>query len=127
VTGDSTCQRIEWLTEHYLTKVAGSPEGGGWEALYQDPADGRYWERSYPRGELHGGGPSRLRTLKSDEREKKYGLGTVSDTLNAAVERISRLPADFNADSKSMLQLVAESGVSGFPLALAVEPISRVL
>jgi len=127
VTGDSTSQRIEWLTAHYLTKVADGPEGGGWEALYQDPVDGRYWERSYPQGELHGGGPPRLRILTSDEGEKKYRLGAVSDSLNAVVEGISRLPSDFYAGSKSMLQLVTESGVAGFPLALAVESISTYI
>jgi hypothetical protein len=71
VTGDITCQRIEWLVEHYLRKVADSV--GGWETLYQDPEDGRYWEKTYPQGELHGGGPPRLSTLASDEVEQKYG------------------------------------------------------
>jgi Immunity protein 27 len=73
VKGDITCQRIEWLIKHYLRKVADSSEGGGWETLYQDPNDTRYWERTYPQSEMHGGGPPRLRTLTIDEVKQKYG------------------------------------------------------
>ncbi len=57
---DSTARRIEWLTSAVLEKVADSPDHGAWETLYRDPADGRLWERTYPQGELHGGGPPRL-------------------------------------------------------------------
>jgi hypothetical protein len=44
-------------------------------------------------------------------------------TLDAVVERISRLPADFYAGSKSMVQLISESGVATFPSALSVQRI----
>jgi len=44
-------------------------------------------------------------------------------TLVSAVERISRLPADFYAGSKSMAQLVSESGIGSFPLALSIPHI----
>jgi hypothetical protein len=44
-------------------------------------------------------------------------------TLDVVVDRISRLPVDFYAGSKSMLQLVAESEVAKFPSALSVQRI----
>ena len=63
VVGDETCERIEWLTSNYLRKQA----GGGWETLCRMDSDGRYWERTYPKGEMHGGGPPTLSVL-NDER-----------------------------------------------------------
>jgi hypothetical protein len=48
-------------------------------------------------------------------------------TLDAAVERISRLPVDFYAGSKSIVQLISESGVARFPLALSVPCISTYI
>jgi hypothetical protein len=44
-------------------------------------------------------------------------------TLDTVVERISRLPIDFYAGSKSMVQLIAESEVATFPSALSVQRI----
>jgi hypothetical protein len=75
MAGDITCQRIEWLISHYLRKVADSPKVGAWETVYQDPSDGRYWERTYPQSEMHGGGPPRLHTLTNDEFKRRYGGG----------------------------------------------------
>jgi Immunity protein 27 len=49
---DVICDRIDWLIAHHLQKVADSPQSGAWETLYKDPDDGRYWERSYPQGEM---------------------------------------------------------------------------
>ena len=69
LTRNEICHRIDFLITHYLRKVA----GGGWETLYQDPSDGRYWELTYPEGEMHGGGPPRLRSLPPEEAEGKYG------------------------------------------------------
>ena len=34
MTADVTCQRIEWLTRHYLTKIADDPKNGAWETVY---------------------------------------------------------------------------------------------
>ncbi|MET2830342.1 Imm27 family immunity protein [Mesorhizobium shangrilense] len=67
VRGDPICVRIEWLLAHHLQKVTDSPQSGAWETLYLDPHDGRYWERTYPHGELHGGGPPQLKRLTPDE------------------------------------------------------------
>ena len=43
------------------------------------------------------------------------------------VERLCRLPTDFYSGSKSMVQLVAESGINANPAALAVASISAYL
>lgn len=60
------------LTRAYLTKVAVSEAFGGWETLYQDPADLRFWELTYPHGEMHGGGPPTLKSLTVQEAKSKY-------------------------------------------------------
>jgi Immunity protein 27 len=73
MTADMTCHRIEWLLKHHLQQVAISPHGGDWEVLYRDPDDGRYWEKTYPQSEMHGGGPPMLRTIASGEVNDKYG------------------------------------------------------
>lgn len=70
VIGDATCLRIEWLINGRLDRVAGA--GGGWEQLYQDPADGRYWELTYPQSHMHGGGPPSLGVLSAAQAQTKY-------------------------------------------------------
>jgi Immunity protein 27 len=74
MVGDANCRRIEWLILHHLRKVGDSIKAGAWETLYRDPDDGRYWEKTFPRSEMHGGGPPKLRTITSDEIKDKYGL-----------------------------------------------------
>jgi hypothetical protein len=71
--GDVTCGRIDWLIANRLTKVGSSLAGGGWETAYEDPTDGRIWERTYPRGETHGGGAPRLHVLTIDDYKRRYG------------------------------------------------------
>ena len=61
VLKDSVCERIEYLISNYLKKVAS--DSSGWNTLYQDPQDNRYWELIYPNSELHGGGPPSLINL----------------------------------------------------------------
>ncbi|MEM7379742.1 MAG: Imm27 family immunity protein [Bacteroidota bacterium] len=39
----------------------------------KDPYDNRYWELSYPQGNLHGGGPPSLINLDKDYIVKEYG------------------------------------------------------
>jgi hypothetical protein len=75
IRADSVCDRIEWLISRELQMVANSPEWGGWETLYKDPNDGRYWERTYPQGDLHGGGPPQLRLITPEQATKKYQTG----------------------------------------------------
>jgi immunity protein 27 of polymorphic toxin system len=75
VIGDTTTERIEVLVKELLGKIA--VDATGWETLYRDPSDGRYWELTYPQGEMHGGGPPRLTYLSDDQARAKYG-GVVS-------------------------------------------------
>jgi hypothetical protein len=70
---DPTCVRIEYLTECVLQKLGFSKEGGAWETLFRDPADGRLWERTYPESEYHGGGPPMLIVIDHATAMKKYG------------------------------------------------------
>ena len=71
-TGDAVDRRIFWLVRHSLRKCAIA--NGGWDQLYVDPRDGRYWELTFPQGSLHGGGPRRLMHLAREEAERKYTL-----------------------------------------------------
>jgi Immunity protein 27 len=36
---------------------------GGWAILYRHRNTGEFWELTYPQGEMHGGGPRRLRRM----------------------------------------------------------------
>jgi Immunity protein 27 len=72
VCADAAAKRILELARTYLTKVAVSEAFGGWETLYQDPADLRFWELTYPHGEMHGGGPPKLKSLTVQEAKSKY-------------------------------------------------------
>lgn len=74
---DTISERIQWLISHQLQKVADSPQWGAWETLYRDPDDGRYWERTYPRGEMQGGGPPQLKCLTAEEAVQKYRVELV--------------------------------------------------
>jgi hypothetical protein len=73
VRRDPTCERIEQLIETHLKQIAISKEWGAWEMLFQDPDDGRYWERTYPEGDTHGGGPPSLICVSAGEAKRKYG------------------------------------------------------
>jgi len=72
VESDSTCRRIERLIKHQLTKLGSDPSG--WDTLFRDPADGRYWELTYPQSDSEGGGPPRLRCMEKDEARQEYGV-----------------------------------------------------
>jgi len=74
---DGVCDRIQWLTNSYLRMIAVSKRLGAWETLFQDPGDGRYWERTYPGSELHGGGPPALIHISPSLAKVKYGDGVV--------------------------------------------------
>ncbi len=74
VRKDPTEERIERLIASSLEKVVST--AGGWEVLYRDPGDGRYWELTFPQSELHGGGPRSLRCIEQLEAENKYGIPT---------------------------------------------------
>lgn len=69
---DRTCRRIERLIANSLEEIAVSTEG--WEMLYKNPTDGRYWELTYPNSEGHEGGPLKLTVMSPEEAEFKYHI-----------------------------------------------------
>lgn len=75
VVADDVSKRIHALTSSYLVEVG--RDASGWNTLYRDPNDGRYWELTYPQSELHGGGPPQLKCLSVDEARRKYGAQIV--------------------------------------------------
>jgi hypothetical protein len=72
VVGDEACERVHRLTAHYLVKLGISTDGGAWDTLFRDPADGRFWERTYPQGHMQGGGPPALMNLSETDAQGKY-------------------------------------------------------
>jgi len=72
VKEDNVCIRIKSLTVDYLLEIA--TKDNGWERLYKDPNDGRYWELSYPNSDWQGGGPPLLINLSQIEVQEKYGI-----------------------------------------------------
>lgn len=71
VVGDEVTRRIEQLVSKYLQEVALSKNG--WDTLYRDPTDGRFWELTYPESHMHGGGPPRLTYLSHEQVRERYG------------------------------------------------------
>lgn len=69
--GDASCERIKELISNHLLELA--RDHTGWETLFVDPDDGRLWERTYPQGHMHGGGPPMLTHLSEEEAREKYG------------------------------------------------------
>lgn len=78
VIADETCERINELIRSHLQQLG--HDASGWDMLYRDPDDGRFWELTYPQGHLHGGGPPQLRCLTLDEARKKYA-GVLVDNV----------------------------------------------
>jgi hypothetical protein len=64
--------RIRALIDTELEKIGTA--SGGWETLYRDSRDGRFWELFYPDGEIQGGGPESLRSIDTAEAAHKYGV-----------------------------------------------------
>jgi hypothetical protein len=69
---DEVDRRILWLVSRRL--AARGVANGGWDQLYQDPRDGRFWELTFPQGSLHGGGPRRLECVTALVAAEKYGV-----------------------------------------------------
>lgn len=72
MTEDDQCRRINVLIKAELEHVATSKDG--WEKLYRDPRDGRYWELTYPQSEMQGGGPPALILTGIESALEKYGV-----------------------------------------------------
>jgi len=58
VVQDAVCERIQWLIDSHLEQI--TVNGDNWSALYRNPDDGSYWELTYPKSHMHGGGPPTL-------------------------------------------------------------------
>lgn len=71
VVADDICDRIEELVRLHLREVG--RDASGWDALFVDPDDGRFWELIYPDSSLQGGGPPELRHLSVAQAKEKYG------------------------------------------------------
>ena len=72
VVADDVCNRIDWLINHFLKKI--TTDQSGWEILYQDLNDKRYWTLTYPNGNWHGGGPPTLKAITQTEALTKFKL-----------------------------------------------------
>jgi hypothetical protein len=70
MTEDGASLRIRLLLQTELQHVATSKDG--WEKLYQDPRDSRYWELTFPHGAMQGGGPLVLSLVSSETAQDKY-------------------------------------------------------
>src|ERR1700738_49650 len=75
VVADAIEKRIEWLTTQKPARIANGSSAG--ETLYRAPRDVRWWERTYPQGEMQGGGPRRLHLLSHDEAAAKYSHAAI--------------------------------------------------
>jgi hypothetical protein len=74
VVADEVAKRIKSLVAYSLVKVA--TDDSGWDTLYRDPNDQRFWELTYPQSEMHGGGPPKLEHITTENALRKYpGLG----------------------------------------------------
>ena len=71
LVADPACARIEWLANNHLVLLG--VDSTGWHELYRDPDDGRLWELTWPKSEMHGGGPPRLTCLTLQAARDKYG------------------------------------------------------
>ena len=81
VRSDAVCERINAILPS-LRRRAVSPDGDC--TLLQDPADGRYWEHSYPQSEGHGGGAPQLEHVSGFYARSKYELESQDDRHAAA-------------------------------------------
>ncbi|WP_226946839.1 Imm27 family immunity protein [Rhizorhabdus phycosphaerae] len=70
MVADAICDRIYWLVHTQLEAVAARE--AGWTTLYRDPRDGRLWEHSYPKSEMHGGGPPMLQFIDETAFTDRY-------------------------------------------------------
>ncbi len=72
IIADDVSKRIEALISKELKEVGTS--GDGWDVLYIDPSDGRYWELTYPDSDSHGGGAPKLSFVTVEQVKAKYGV-----------------------------------------------------
>ena len=72
IVEDATSKRINFLIQNFLIKITAS--NSGWDILYLDTQDNRYWELIYNNSEQHGAGAPSLRYISKEQAKKKYGV-----------------------------------------------------
>ena len=70
IIADSVCDRIAARVSDHLIGIG--ERRSGWKTLFQDPVDGRFWERVHSQSELHGGGPPTLRVIDALKAHRDY-------------------------------------------------------
>jgi hypothetical protein len=71
IAGNEACDRIPRLLDEYLVYLGS--DASGWEQLFVDRADSRFWELTFPMSHMHGGGPPLLTVLSEERARAKYG------------------------------------------------------
>ncbi|NVJ65925.1 MAG: hypothetical protein HWE16_05500 [Gammaproteobacteria bacterium] len=76
VVADANSLRIEKLIDEFLVEAATSEDG--WDKLYIDESDMRFWELIYSESDSHGAGAPILLNLSIEEVKSKYGAISIS-------------------------------------------------
>jgi len=84
VYNDQLSNRIEYLIDNCLKKI--STDKSGWNFLYQDINDRRFWELIYRNGHYHGGGPKALYFIEKKVAIKKYNIEANNSEILASSE-----------------------------------------
>lgn len=109
VAGPSV-MRIRALVNEELEKVGSA--SGGWETLYRDRRDGRFWELHYPQGEMHGGGPESLRLIDIADAAHKYFAGmTANERLYFAGLMPEWDAAAYSRNRERMVEILCRVGL----------------
>lgn len=74
----------DYATVH-LDKVSDDPMM--WVSVYRCPVTGELWVKDHPHGELHGGGPSRLRTVREVAEVAKIELQALATAITEDEDR----------------------------------------
>ena len=90
IHADEAAVRIKRLIAEHLILVA--RDASGWDVLYRDPDDGRYWELTYPKSGMHGGGPPMLVCLDTERSRAKYGAAAWANRCTVRRVRSRSLP-----------------------------------
>lgn len=102
--------RIRALIDKDLEKVGSA--SGGWETLYRDRRDGRFWELFYHQSEMQGGGPESLRLIDAAEAANKYFAGmTINERLYFAGLTPEWDAAAHSRDRESMVGILCRVGL----------------
>lgn len=72
IVADEANIRIQMLIKDMLDNVGSSKDG--WDTLYRDPLDDRFWELTYKDTDMHGGGVPILENVSERYAGKKYKI-----------------------------------------------------